>query len=245
MQGSFKMEFTLHPSNSRGTADFGWLKSRHSFSFGHYYNAERMGFGALRVLNDDWVAPGAGFGTHPHSNMEIISIALKGDLQHRDSMGNVAVIRENEIQVMSAGSGITHSEMNANGDRPVEFLQIWIIPNQHNVSPRYDQMNIEIVEQKNQFVPLIAPLGDASNTLWLHQNAWLSMAYAEEGALLNYLQHDEQNGMYLFCIDGSCTIENEITLQTRDAVCVLNTEGIVLKSTAASKFLIIETPLHP
>jgi redox-sensitive bicupin YhaK (pirin superfamily) len=242
---NLKMEYIVHPSSSRGTADFVWLKSRHSFSFGHYYNAERMGFGTLRVLNDDWVAPGAGFGTHPHSNMEIISIALKGDLQHRDSMGNASIIRENEIQVMSAGSGITHSEMNANSDKPVEFLQIWIIPNQHNVSPRYDQMKIDFAGRQNEFVPLIAPKGNVANTLWMHQNAWLSMAYADEGAQLNYTCHDNQNGLYLFCIEGNCKIDQDISLQTRDAVCIWNTKHITLTSTDASRFLILEIPLHP
>jgi len=242
---NLKMESLAHPSNSRGTADFGWLKSKHSFSFGHYYNAERMGFGALRVLNDDWVAPGAGFGTHPHSNMEIISIALKGDLQHRDSMGTASIIRENEIQVMSAGSGITHSEMNANSDRPVEFLQIWIIPNQHNVMPRYAQMNIDFEGRPNQFVPLIAPQGTTPNTLWLHQNAWLSMASTEAESVINYALHHPQNGVYIFSIEGHCSISENIILETRDAACIRSTPNIEVKSHTASKLLLIEIPLIP
>ena len=240
-----QMEFILHPSEARGTADFGWLKSRHSFSFGHYYNPQRMGFGALRVLNDDWVAPGAGFGTHPHSNMEIISIALSGDLLHRDSMGNTSVIRENEIQVMSAGSGITHSEMNANSDRAVEFFQIWIIPNQHNVIPRYDQMKIEIGGQQNHFVTLIAPQGNASNTLWLHQNAWLSIASADEGAALNYTCNNSSNGLYIFCIDGNFSIDDAITLETRDAACIWNAQRLDVKATKSGRLLLIEIPLQP
>jgi redox-sensitive bicupin YhaK (pirin superfamily) len=237
------MEFILHPSEGRGTADFGWLKSRHSFSFGHYYNPERMGFGALRVLNDDRVAAGAGFGTHPHSNMEIISIALKGDLQHRDSMGNTSVIRENDIQVMSAGSGITHSEMNANSDREVEFLQIWIIPQEHNVSPRYDQTRIEPAAIKNRWATLVAPRNQ-DGPLWIHQNAWFSMADLDATYELNYPVHSISSGVYAFIIEGACEIQNLGTLHLRDAACIWNTESLTIHAKSKTKILVIEIPLN-
>jgi redox-sensitive bicupin YhaK (pirin superfamily) len=236
------MEFILHPSTSRGTADFGWLKSRHSFSFGHYYNPERMGFGALRVLNDDRVAAGAGFGTHPHNNMEIISIALQGDLQHRDSMGNTSVIRENEIQVMSAGSGITHSEMNASREHEVEFLQIWIIPDERNVLPRYDQVHIDREAIQNRWATLVAPRNH-DGLLWIHQDAWLSMSAIEAGVELNYALNSMRSGVYAFIIEGVCEIQNFGMLNRRDAACIWNTESLTIQARSHSKILLIEIPL--
>ena len=184
----------LHKANSRGHANHGWLNSYHSFSFASYYEPDRMNFGLLRVLNDDTVAPGMGFGTHPHHNMEIISIPLSGDLEHKDSMGTQEVIREGDIQVMSAGTGIQHSEYNANKDREVKFLQIWIFPNQQGVTPRYDQISLDLEQQKNQLQQVLSPNPDDQG-VWIHQNAWFHMGYLNAGTQLSYALKDaEKNG---------------------------------------------------
>src|SRR6188508_2139805 len=158
----------LHKANTRGHADHGWLNAYHSFSFASWYNPDRIQFGTLRVLNDDTVAPGMGFGTHPHDNMEIISIPLEGDLEHKDSMGNTTVIRNGDIQVMSAGSGIQHSEYNKNKDQSVKFLQIWVFPNKKNVTPRYDQITLNINDRHNKLQQIISPNVDDAG-VWIHQ----------------------------------------------------------------------------
>lgn len=165
----------FHPAGSRGDANHGWLHSKHTFSFANYYHPERMHFGMLRVLNDDTVAAGMGFGTHPHNNMEIISIPLSGDLEHKDSMGNVSVIRNGDIQVMSAGMGITHSEYNKNKDQEVKFLQIWVFPNKKDVTPRYDQITLNKEDRKNTFQQILSPNPNDSG-VWIHQNAWFHLA---------------------------------------------------------------------
>ena len=165
------MKTVLHTSDTRGYADHGWLKSYHTFSFANYHDPERMHFGVLRVLNDDEVAPGRGFGTHPHSNMEIVSIPLEGDLEHKDSMGNTTVINEGDIQVMSAGTGVHHSEFNKNKDRSVKFLQIWVIPNRKDVTPRYDQISIRDMQRNNTFYQILSPNKDDEG-VWIHQDAW-------------------------------------------------------------------------
>jgi redox-sensitive bicupin YhaK (pirin superfamily) len=165
----------LHRASTRGDANHGWLKSRHTFSFANYYDPERMHFGAIRVINDDIVAPGMGFGTHPHDNMEIISIPLEGDLEHKDSMGNTTVIRHGDIQVMSAGTGIKHSEYNKNDDSPVKFLQIWVFPNKRGVTPRYDQITLNTEDRKNRFQQILSPSSE-DDGVWIHQNAWFHMS---------------------------------------------------------------------
>jgi redox-sensitive bicupin YhaK (pirin superfamily) len=165
----------LHKANTRGVADHGWLKSFQSFSFSGYYNPERINFGALRVLNDDIVTGGQGFGEHPHDNMEIISIPLEGELQHKDSMGNVATIKAGEIQVMSAGTGIYHSEYNPDPSKPAKFLQIWLFPNKRNVTPRYDQIQLNSSDARNAFVQILSPNIDDSG-VWIYQDAWFNLA---------------------------------------------------------------------
>jgi quercetin 2,3-dioxygenase len=170
----------LHKAETRGNADHGWLHSRHTFSFAGYYDPERVHFGVLRVLNDDTVAPGMGFGTHPHENMEIISIPLEGDLEHKDSMGNVSVIRHGDVQVMSAGTGITHSEYNKNKDRPVKFLQIWVFPDKENLTPRYDQVTLNIDDRHNKLQQILSPDPDDPG-VWIHQNAWFHLGKFDEG----------------------------------------------------------------
>src|SRR5210317_195033 len=169
-----EMNTVLHKANTRGIANHGWLNSHHSFSFANYYNPERMHFGVLRVLNDDVVAPGKGFGTHPHDNMEIVSIPLEGDLEHKDSMGNSATIKQGDVQVMSAGTGVFHSEFNKNEDSEVKFLQIWIFPREKNVEPRYDQVSLRDIEKKNQFYQVLSPNKDDKG-VWIHQDAWFNL----------------------------------------------------------------------
>ena len=168
------MKTVLHKADTRGHANHGWLDTHHSFSFANYHNPERMHFGVLRVLNDDRVAEGRGFGTHPHDNMEIISIPLEGDLEHKDSMGNVAVIKEGDVQVLSAGTGISHSEYNMNQDSEVKFLQIWVFPNKKQVEPRYDQISVRDIEKENQLYQILSPSMDDQG-VWIHQNAWFSL----------------------------------------------------------------------
>lgn len=198
----------LHPANTRGNADHGWLLSRHTFSFANYYNPERMHFGVLRVLNDDKVEAGKGFGTHPHDNMEIISIPLEGDLEHKDSMGNVTVIKNGDIQVMSAGTGIMHSEFNKNHDRLVKFLQIWVYPNKRNVKPRYDQITLKKGERKNRFQQILSPDPD-DDGVWIHQDAWFHLGYFSKDFTVDYPVKKKGNGVYAFVIKGSAVIEGQ------------------------------------
>ena len=186
--------FVYHPAQSRGFADHGWLQTHHTFSFGQYYDRDRMGFGVLRVLNDDTVQGGMGFGTHPHDNMEIISIPLEGDLEHRDSMGNTTVIRHGDIQVMSAGRGVLHSEYNGNPDRLVKFLQIWVFPNRRNVEPRYDQITLEPEKRHNRFQQILSPNPDDEG-VWIHQEAWFHLGRCAGGTASVYELKRPTNGV--------------------------------------------------
>ena len=195
----------LHKANTRGLADHGWLNSHHTFSFANYYNPERMHFGVLRVLNDDIVSAGMGFGTHPHDNMEIISIPLEGDLEHKDSMGNVAVIRKGDIQVMSAGTGITHSEYNKNKDQAVKFLQIWVFPNKKNVNPRYDQITLNIKDRHNKLQQIMSPSADDEG-VWIHQNAWFHLGKFDKDFQTKYELKDKKNGVYAFVLNGEAYV---------------------------------------
>ena len=191
----------LHKAESRGYANHGWLLSRHTFSFANYYDPERIHFGALRVLNDDTVEAGQGFGTHPHDNMEIISIPLEGDLEHKDSMGNISVIRHGDIQVMSAGSGIFHSEFNKNKDQEVKFLQIWIFPNKKNVTPRYDQITLNLEDRRNKLQPILSP-NPEDEGVWIYQNAWFHIGKFEKGFKTDYKVRTKGNGVYAFVLSG-------------------------------------------
>jgi len=232
----------FHPAIERGAADHGWLNSKHSFSFSRFYDPEKIHFGALRVLNDDWVAPGMGFGAHPHDNMEIISIPLKGKLVHKDSMGNEAVIQAGDIQVMSAGTGITHSEFNGSKTEPVEFLQIWLFPNQQNVAPRYDQVTIKEEEMLNHFLPVLAP-SPIPNGVWIHQNAWFHLARFEAGYAQNYSFKNTQNGLYVFVLEGSISVEGK-TLNQRDALGIWDASETNIQAIDNAKFLLMEIPMQ-
>ncbi|MCW4451054.1 pirin family protein [Kaistella sp. BT6-1-3] len=235
------MKTVYHKADTRGFADHGWLKSHHTFSFANYYNPERLNFGVLRVLNDDQVAYGMGFGTHPHRDMEIISIPLEGDLEHKDSMGTTAVIRNGEIQVMSAGTGVMHSEYNKNKDEFVKFLQIWVIPNKTNVSPRYDQISIKENEKINDFQQILSPNPDDEG-VWIHQNAWFNLAKFEKGNAKEYKIHQPGNGVYVFVLKGSAKIGDQI-LGARDGFGIWETDKFTLEALEDSEILLMEVPM--
>jgi len=236
------MKSVLHKAATRGHANHGWLDTHHTFSFANYYNPDRVHFGALRVLNDDVVAGGRGFSKHPHDNMEIISIPLEGDLEHKDSMGNVAVIKQGDVQVMSAGKGIYHSEKNKNLKQEVRFLQIWMFPNQKNVAPRYDQITLKDTNLKNQFHQILSPNAD-DDGVWAHQNAWFHMGNLEKGTQHFYDLKDKTNGVYAFILEGNVTIEGQ-ALNKRDGFGVWDTEKIELDADSDAKVLLMEVPMN-
>lgn len=236
------MKTTLHKADSRGLADHGWLNSRHTFSFAGYHDPERMHFGALRVLNDDRVAAGMGFGKHPHDNMEIISIPLEGDLEHQDSMGNVAVIRKGDVQVMSAGTGITHSEKNKNTDQEVRFLQIWLFSDKRGAQPRYGQVTLDPAQRHNRFQQIISPSAEDEG-LWIHQKAWFHLGSFDHGASANYALKDPANGVYVFVIKGSVNV-NGIALDERDGLGLEEVAELqVTANSADAEVLLMEVPM--
>lgn len=235
------MHSVIHKAETRGNANHGWLKSHHTFSFANYYNPERMNFGLLRVLNDDTVAAGMGFGTHPHDNMEIVSIPLEGDLEHKDSMGNVAVIKEGDLQVLSAGTGITHSEYNKNKNKEVKFLQIWIFPKEKNVTPRYDQISIRDIAKNNEFYQVLSPNKDDQG-VWINQEAWFHIGKFEKGNSDTYKLKKEGNGVYAFILEGEVEINNEI-LSERDGMGVWDTDSIHVNATENTRILLMEVPM--
>jgi redox-sensitive bicupin YhaK (pirin superfamily) len=233
----------LHKAETRGDAEHGWLHSRHTFSFADYFDPERMRFGALRVLNDDRVEAGMGFGTHPHDNMEIVSIPLEGDLEHRDSMGNVAVIKHGDVQVMSAGSGITHSEYNGNKDRPVKFLQIWILPNKRNVKPRYDQITLTRGDRRNTLQQILSPNADDAG-VWIYQDAWFHIGQFDKDFKTDYAIRKKGNGVYAFVIKGNLTIE-ENSLRERDGLEIWEADVISIKANSQdAEVLLMEVPMN-
>lgn len=232
----------FHKADTRGNANHGWLHSRHTFSFANYHDPERMHFGVLRVLNDDIVASGMGFGSHPHNNMEIISIPLEGELEHKDSMGNVTVIKEGEIQVMSAGTGIYHSEYNKNKDKEVKFLQIWVFPNRQNVEPRYDQISIKDVEKKNEFYQVLSPNANDQG-VWIHQDAWFHIGNFDKDATTSYNLKRKGNGIYFFILDGEIEIAGQ-RLSKRDGLGIWDTQEVDVKSITKSRVLLMEVPME-
>ncbi|MFC6267867.1 pirin family protein [Frigoriflavimonas asaccharolytica] len=233
------MSFTLHKSEERGHQNHGWLIANHSFSFASYQNTKRMHFGVLRVLNDDFVEKGMGFGTHPHSNMEIITIPLSGELQHKDSMGNFGSIKKGEIQVMSAGSGVEHSEFNGSLEDPVTMLQIWIIPNKMEVEPRYDQISIN--QSPNELHQILSPNPDDAGS-WIHQDAWFHLGNFNKTSVVNYDVKKNGNGIFVFVINGSVEIESQV-LNKRDALAITNVENFEMKISENSEILIMDIPM--
>lgn len=231
----------LHKANTRGHANHGWLDSHHTFSFANYYNPERMHFGVLRVLNDDRVDAGEGFGTHPHDNMEIISIPLEGDLEHKDSMGNVTTIKHGDIQVMSAGTGIYHSEYNKNKNTLVKFLQIWVFPNKKNVTPRYGQITLNVADRKNKLQQIVSPDPDGEG-VWIHQDAWFHMGNFDQGTSTEYTLHKKGNGIYVFVLNGDVVVEGQ-ELNTRDGFGIWDVDKISILNKSNSELLIMEVPM--
>ena len=231
----------LHKAETRGDANHGWLHSRHTFSFANYYNPERMNFGVLRVLNDDIVAAGRGFGKHPHSNMEIISIPLSGDLKHMDSTGRSEIIKQGDIQVMSAGTGIEHSEMNANSDKEVKFLQIWVIPGKQNVEPRYEQITLKEEDSHNKLQQVLSPNPDDEG-VWIHQDAWFHLGNLDKGTALKYNVKKPGNGVYAFAIEGNITINGQ-TLSKRDGYGIWNIDAVDIHADDKAKLLLMEVPM--
>ncbi|MCI0449752.1 MAG: pirin family protein [Chlorobi bacterium] len=237
------MKTTIHRANTRGFADHGWLKSSHTFSFAGYHNPERMRFGLLRVLNDDIVQPGKGFGTHPHDNMEIVSIPLSGSLAHKDSEGNEHIIKTGDVQIMSAGSGLYHSEYNASKNEPVNFLQIWVFPKLRNIKPRYDQKTFNFSERKKKLQTTVSP--ELNNgTLWINQDAYFSLGSFEAGTQNKYEIKRKGNGLYLFLIEGSIDVAEE-NLGKRDALGIEDIQSIEIKAVENSEILLIEVPMSP
>jgi redox-sensitive bicupin YhaK (pirin superfamily) len=235
------MKTVYHQNESRGLADHGWLKSRHTFSFASYHNPERMNFGLLRVLNDDIVEPSMGFGTHPHENMEIVSIPLTGSLKHRDSMGNTHIISAGEVQIMSAGSGITHSEYNNSSSDDVNFLQIWVLPKEKDIKPRYDQKILDAAKRKNRFQILVAP-NVSEESVWINQDAWFSLADIEAEQQVIYEKNNRKNGVYFFVIEGDANIDGHDVKQ-RDGLGIIDGETYTVFTQTKTQLLAIEVPL--
>ncbi|MEI7510136.1 MAG: pirin family protein [Flavobacterium sp.] len=232
----------LHKADSRGHADHGWLNAYHSFSFASWYNPDRVQFGMLRVLNDDTVAAGMGFGTHPHHNMEIITIPLEGDLAHKDSMGNAATIKTGDVQVMSAGTGIQHSEFNPNHDQHTKLFQIWLFPKYRNVEPRYQQITLDVTHQKNNFAQILSPNADDEG-VWIYQDAWFYLADFDADFSKKLALKKEGNGFYIMNIDGAIEVNGE-KLEKRDALGLWDTNEIEIKATTNAKFLVMEIPME-
>lgn len=235
------MKTIIHRAATRGHANHGWLNSHHTFSFANYHNPERMNFGVLRVLNDDTVSAGMGFGNHPHDNMEIISIPLEGDLEHKDSMGNVTVIKEGDVQVMSAGTGVTHSEYNKNKDKEVKFLQIWVFPNKKNVTPRYDQISLRDIAKENAFYQVLSP-NKEDEGVWIQQDAWFHIGKFTKGYSDAYTIKKEGNGVYAFILEGEVTVNGE-TLSKRDGIGIWETDSFEVNATEDARVLLMEVPM--
>jgi quercetin 2,3-dioxygenase len=241
-QSTIMENVILHKADTRGSADHGWLHAKHSFSFANYYNPERMHFGVLRVLNDDKIDAGMGFGTHPHDNMEIITIPLSGTVEHKDSMGNIGSINPGDIQVMSAGTGIQHSEYNKLKDKGLELLQIWVFPNKKNVKPRYDQISLNSADRQNKLQQILSPNAD-DDGVWIHQDAWFHLGKFDKEVSLEYNIRKKGNGVYAFVIKGDFELQGN-TLNTRDGLGIWDIETLELKAISQdAEILLMEVPM--
>ena len=232
----------LHKADTRGHADHGWLNAYHSFSFASWYNPDRVQFGTLRVLNDDTVAAGMGFGTHPHDNMEIITIPLEGDLAHKDSMGNTEVIKNGDVQVMSAGTGIQHSEFNPNDNQRTKLLQIWVFPNKKNVEPRYQQITLNPEDRNNKLQQILSPNADDAG-VWIHQDAWFHLGKFDKDVSISYALRKEGNGVYAFVLSGTITVNGQ-ELTNRDGLGITDFETLEIKAMTDAEFLLMEIPME-
>lgn len=238
------MKKVVHPSSTRGNANYGWLEANYSFSFANYYDPNRLQFGLLRVLNDDIIAPAMGFGRHPHQNMEIVTIPQSGAVKHKDSMGNEGIVAAGDIQVMSAGSGVEHSEVNASANEPLKLFQIWVFPEEQNVAPRYDQKKIATLLTPNKISPVVKPKNEAQeNELWIHQQAYFNLGEFTEDSSTHYILNQQGHGIYLMVIEGQVTVEDEI-LQNRDAIGIWDTDKISISAKKGTRLLLIEVPMN-
>ena len=238
------MKKILHPSSTRGEADYGWLQAKYSFSFANYFDPERIQFGLLRVLNDDTVAPAMGFGKHPHQNMEIVTIPQSGAIKHKDSMGNEGLVSAGEIQVMSAGKGVEHSEVNASPKEPLKLFQIWVFPEENNVAPRYDQKKIAPLLTPNQLNTVVKPKSEAQDEdLWVHQQAYFNLGEFTEETTTQYTLQKEGHGAYLLVIEGNATVDGE-NLGKRDALGVWDTKMFSISVSKGTRLLLIEVPMN-
>ncbi len=236
------MKTIFHKASERGHADHGWLNAHHSFSFASYHDPNKVHFGLLRVLNDDIVAPGKGFGMHPHDNMEIVTIPLKGQLEHKDSMGNIGVIRPNEIQAMSAGSGITHSEYNHSDSEEVNILQIWVFPKERDITPRYEQRVFTEADKDGKFKTIVSPV-KSNDVMWINQDAYFSIGKFKSGQSVLYTVQHPGNGAYVFIIEGTAVIAQQ-SLQKRDAIGVSETNQFDIEIRENAEILVIEVPMN-
>lgn len=237
-----EMKVNIIRAETRGHIDHGWLKTNHTFSFADYYNPEKIHFGALRVLNDDWIEPGKGFGRHPHDNMEIITIPFSGEVLHQDSMGNKGVIKPGEIQVMSAGTGVFHSEFNNSQVEPLSLFQIWIFPNKKNVNPRYGQVTISDYAKKDELYQIISPNPEEQG-LWIHQEAWFNMGDLSQGKEVEYKLNKSTSGIFIQVIEGDIEVADS-QLSRRDAVAISDISSIEIKAITNAKILLIEVPMQ-
>ena len=235
------MKTIIHRGNTRGFADHGWLQSYHTFSFAGYYNPERIHFGALRVLNDDTVKGGMGFGAHPHDNMEIVSIPLSGALEHKDNTGRHKIINQHDVQIMSAGTGIQHSEFNASKKDPVKFLQIWLFPKEKDIPPRYDQKTFDPSDRINRLQTVVAP-DKSDDTLWINQDAWFSLGTFKKGQSVTYVAKRPQNGAYLFVLTGKVKVGEEV-LESRDAIGITDYDQVQIVVEEDTEFLLMDVPM--
>jgi redox-sensitive bicupin YhaK (pirin superfamily) len=236
------MKTVFHKSSDRGHADHGWLNAHHSFSFASYNDPSKVHFGLLRVLNDDIVAPGMGFGMHPHDNMEIVTIPLSGTLEHKDSMGNIGVIRPNEIQAMRAGSGLMHSEYNHSKTEEINLLQIWVFPKERNITPRYDQQIFSEEDKNGKFKTIVAPV-KADDIMWINQDAYFSLGKFKAGSSVDYNIQHKGNGAYIFMIRGTAKIEGN-DLEKRDAIGIWDTGKFSINVTGDAEILVIDVPMN-
>ncbi|KAA3600416.1 MAG: pirin family protein [Calditrichaeota bacterium] len=235
------MKKIIHKADSRGYANHIWLEARHTFSFASYYNPERTHFGKLRVLNDDIIAPKMGFGTHPHDNMEIVTIPLRGALEHKDSMGNSSVIRQSEVQIMSAGTGILHSEFNHSPDEEINLLQIWVFPKERDIKPRYDQKVFDSSNRVNKFQTVVSAKKEDKEAVWINQDAYFSLGNFDKNLESEYKIQHKGNGAYLFVIEGKVEVDGEI-LEKRDGIELTDLESVKFNNLDKTEILIIEVP---
>lgn len=234
------MKTTFYKADTRGHANHGWLDSWHTFSFAHYYDPNRSHFGALRVLNDDYIAPGMGFGTHPHDNFEIVTIPLEGAVEHRDSMGNHGIIKHGDVQIMSAGSGIAHSEYNASKDEALKLFQIWVFPKERNITPRYDQKTYPLEGRKNSWQVVVSP--NHEGAVWINQDAYFNLGHFDTNSNIDYKMNTKGNGVFLMVVNGEAEVDG-LQLNSRDAMGVWDVDSVSIKTNAETELLAIEIPM--